>query len=291
MEMKRLWTAAATLIALSVFFVSGGPSGFIQPHDGCIPVALAEPSTPLAQKTLPLATLELPPFNYLSKGKIVGASVEFVREIFSRMGFNTTITLLPFKRGKKETTLGKYAGIFTIVKSPERMKVFYYPDPITVNRNVFFKRSGEELFWNTMEDLKKYSFGMSDGYSHPPILQAAIEKGVFRNIDRIAVEKPALLQLRKLARGRIDFFMTEVGEGLFYKKEYAPEFDSIDYNPKPVGPVKNWYLVFSKKWPGARRLVRAFNAELKKMTAEGRRAEIYGKYGVWWSDDEVVLDW
>ena len=77
--------------------------------------------------------------------------------------------------------------------------------------------------------------------------------------------------------------MTEVSEGLFYKQLYAPAFDSIDCDPKPVGPIKNWYFVFSKNWPGGERLVQEFNAELEKMISEGGRDAIYGKYGVMWS--------
>jgi len=243
------------------------------------------------EKTLPLASLELPPFNYIKDGKPAGASVEFVRELFSRMGYEITVTLLPFKRGKLMTARGEYAGLFTIVKSPERLKHYYYPNPITVNKNVFFKRKEDELRWDTMDDLKNYRLGLTEGYSYPPVLQAAIDRNVFRTVDRLTKETPTILQLRKLAKKRIDFFMTEVGEGLFYKKLHTSEFDSIDYNPKPVGPVKNWYFVFSKKWPDAEKLVREFNAELENMISEGRQKAIYGKYGVQWSEDDEILDW
>lgn len=250
-------------------------------------------STPAfsADKTLPLASLELPPFNYMKDGKPAGASVEFVQELFSRMGYKTTITIMPFKRGKELTAEGKYAGLFTIVKSPERLKHYHYPNPITVNKNVFFKRKENALNWNTMEDLKNYRLGLTEGFSYPPILQAAINKKSFKSIDRLHSEKPTILQLKKLTKKRIDFFMTEVGEGNYYKNLYAPEFDSIDYNSKPVGPMKNWYFVFSKKWPDVEKLVQIFNTELEKMTSEGIRDAIYGKYGVKWSENDEILDW
>ena len=251
----------------------------------------APPNLFAGQKSLPLATLELPPCNYLKDGKPVGASVEFVRELFARMGYETTIRIMPFKRGKKATAEGKYAGLFTIVKSPERLKHYYYPNPITVNKNVFFKRKEDDLSWDTMEDLKDYRLGLSEGYSLPPILQAAIDMKIFRSIDTLSSQTPALLQLRKLAKKRIDFFMTEMGEGIFYKKQFAPEFDSIDFNPKPVGPVKNWYFVFSKRWPKARQLVRQFNVELEKMISEGRQKTIYGKYGIFWEKTDDIKDW
>jgi len=221
----------------------------------------------------------------------VGASVELVQELFSRLGYETVITVMPFKRGKEQTTSGKFAGLFTIVKSPERLKHYYYPNPITVNKNVFFKRKEDRLEWKTMDDLKDYRLGLTDGYSYPPILQSAINQGRFKHIDVISSGMPTILQLRKLAKKRIDFFMTEVSEGLFYKKLYAPEFDSIDYDPKLVGPVKNWYFVFSKKWPGAEQLVQEFNAELGKMVSEGRRDAIYRKYGVEWPENDETLDW
>ncbi|MBI9092537.1 MAG: hypothetical protein JEZ12_25255 [Desulfobacterium sp.] len=143
-----------------------------------------------------------------------------------------------------------------------------------------------------MEDLKNYRLGLTEGYRYPPSLQSAIDNNVFKAIDRLTAEKPTFMQLKKLALKRIDFFMTELGEGIFYKNHYAPEFDSIDYNPKPVGPVKNWYFVFSKKWPDAEKLVQVFNAQLEKMISEGRQKAIYGKYGVQWSkDDEKIVDW
>ena len=243
------------------------------------------------RQTIPLATFELPPFNFEKDGKAIGASVEFVEELFSRLGYETTITLLPFKRSKILTAEGKYAGLFTIVKSPERLKHYYYPNPITVNKNVFFKRKEDDLHWNTMEDLKSYTLGLTDGYSYPPVLQRAIDKGIISQIDRIAKAKPTYIQLKKLAAKRIDFFMTEVGEGVFYINRYSPEFDSIDYNPKSVGPVKNWYFVFSKKWPDVDRLVQEFNLELVKMISEGRQDAIYGKYGIKWSKTEKLADW
>lgn len=240
-------------------------------------------------ETLPLITLEFPPWNYKDKnsGKIIGASVEIVTDILDRMGYEVKIDLKPWKRGQKETAEGKYAGIFTLTKSPTRLKYYYYADPISTITEVFFKRTDRNISWKTLEDLKGLRVGVVGGYNYVDDFKKARKAGYFQ-IQAVSLERGDYVNLRKLKHGRIDLFICVLNVCSYIIKSKSEELGEIDYINKPIGRPRFFYFAFSKKWPDALKLREKFNGELKKYVKDGKRDEVHKKYGMVMHFDESV---
>lgn len=240
-------------------------------------------------ETLPLLSLEFPPWNYQEKesGKIVGASVEIVRDIFHRIGYEVEIDILPWKRSQIETAKGKYAGVFTLTKSPTRLKHFYYSAPISTLTEVFFKRKDRNITWNTLEDLKGQTVGIVGGYNYSDQFKKAREAKYFK-IDEVSNVQPDYLNLLKLARGRIDLFISFIGLGSHIIKSNPEMLSGLDYIEKPIGKPRLFYFAFSKKWPNALELRDKFNAELRTYALQGNLDKIHKEYGMVILFDESV---
>lgn len=251
-------------------------------------IVFASPSSGNTE-TLPLLTLEFPPWNYQEKNsnKIEGASVEIVKDLFHRIGYKVKIFIKPWKRGQKEVAEGKFAGVFTLSKSPTRLKYFYYTDPISTLTEVFFKRKNKNITWNTLEDLKGQKVGVVDGYNYSDEFKNAWEAGYF-DIEKVSGMKPDFMNLQKLSKGRIDLFICFVGLGSHIVRTNPKTLSGIDYIKKPVGKPRLFYFAFSKKWPKALELRDQFNSELKKYAIQGKLDEIHNKYEMATFFDESI---
>jgi polar amino acid transport system substrate-binding protein len=235
-------------------------------------------------ETLPLITLEYPPWNYKDRvtGEPTGSSVEIVTEIFRRMGYEVKIDIKPWKRGQKEAAEGKYAGIFTFSKNPERERYFYYAEPIsTVSAEVFFKRKDRDITFETLEDLKGkgLQMGTVDGYNQSDIFKNAVKEGYFET-QPLASDNPDFQNLMKIKKGRIDLFVCPLNLCSFIIRENPEEFSDIDYIDKRISRSFFFYFAVPKKWPNALELKNRFNEELKKYALEGKLDEVHKKYGV-----------
>lgn len=232
-------------------------------------------------ETLPLITLDFPPWNYRDKntGEITGASVEIVTELFRRMGYEVRIDMKPWKRGQVEAARGEYAGIFTFTKSAEREEIYYYAEPMSTITEVFFKRKDRTIVWNTLEDLKGLTVGGVHGYNNCDPFKKAVKAGYLK-FETLSSATADYQNLLKLKARRIDLFISDVTAGCFIIREHPGEFDDIGYIDKPIEGIVFMYFAIPKKWPGASDLIGKFNAELKKYILEGKLDEMHKKYGI-----------
>ena len=235
----------------------------------CNPAIAAEP--------LKFATLEFPPHNFTQEGKVIGTSVDIVREVIQRMGHEVKIKSYPSKRGQSMAEAGKVTGFFALTKSEYRLKHYWYSTPITSIADVFFKRRDEKISWKQLADLEKYMVGATDGYNYAPVFLNAMRDGLFKTA-KIASSTPEIQHLRKLVRKRIDLVICEINLCNHIINNRAPEFDKVDFIAKAIGPVRTFHVVFSKKWPESRQLRDHFDRVFKQVSSEGFIEKIYKKY-------------
>ncbi len=229
---------------------------------------------------IPLATLEFPPENFKKDGKIVGLSVDIVTEVMKRMGHTVNIKLYPFKRGRLKTEAGEVAGIFTIGKSPERAKKFYYPNtPLTILKNVFLKKKDRNIIWSTMEDLKDYRIGYGKGYDYKSPFMEAVNAQMFRTIGVVGATPNERL-IKILLVDRADLIICEMATCGYILKYKFPDINTIEPIPKTVGQPIEHYLAFSKEWPGAKQLTQDFDKEMIKFLDSKELKDIFNKWGV-----------
>jgi ABC-type amino acid transport substrate-binding protein len=144
---------------------------------------------------------------------------------------------------------------------------------------MFFKRKADNIMWNTLDDVKDYRIGYVEGYNYGKTLMDAIQSNTFNNTDVIAASATVdYQQMVKLVNNRIDLAVCPKTQCTRIIKMNSPELDGLDYVNKSIGPKRDFYGGFSKKWPDAEALRDQFNAELEKFKADGKLDAIFRKY-------------
>ena len=246
-----------------------------------IVVALLSPSGHARPgDTLPMVTVEFPPFAYLGPaGQPKGSSTQIAKEVVSRMGYKPVIDTLPTKRAQQMTVDGNYAALFPITKSRARAKYCVFSEPVSYFADVFFKRKSDKIDWERLDDLGDYVIGATEGYNYAPVFLDAIRDGRLK-VDFVVSGSPELQHLRKLVKGRIDLAICERSVCSYLLRKHKPELDSLDFLSKPIGPLRSYHVCFSRKWPDVESIAARFNQEMRKLRQEGRLDEILEQYSV-----------
>ncbi len=242
-------------------------------------LAAAYPIKTAAGERLPMGTFEFPPFNHTEAGEVTGAGTTVVKIILKRMGYTPEITSYPWKRTLEMADEGEIAGLFTFTANARRRNSNYLTQPIATIYDVLFKRKGDAITWNAITDLEHKIIGATDGYNYAPVFLQPMRDGRLK-VDLIAAKNPELLHLKKIVAGRIDLAICEINLCSHIIRKNAPEFDAMDHIDKKIGPVRNFYAGFSKKWPGSKQLVVRFDEELQKMKRSGELQKILSQFGV-----------
>jgi polar amino acid transport system substrate-binding protein len=222
---------------------------------------------PAGAETLPVVCQEFPPYNYLhDNGKAIGSSTETVTKALQIMGYEANIRMLPWNRAYAEAAEGKAALLFTFSKSAEREKDFFFTDSLASIEVVFFKRKTDDITWEGLRDLKDYRIGYVQGYNYGSTFMEAIQEGVFNRTDLIAASTTVdYQQLLKLATHRIDLAVCPKKQCTHIITMNLSKFSDLDYINKSIGPAREFYGGFSKKWPNAEAMRDQFNQALRQV--------------------------
>jgi len=227
---------------------------------------------------LTLGMAVYPPYTFVNyNGQPTGIDVDITTEILKRMGYEPVVTHGPWKRMQNEGAKGRLSIAFTMTVSKWRSKHFYISDPVSEYQEAFYKRKSDNISWEKMSDLKKYAVGVSGGYNYPEELKKAIDQKLFK-VDLVHSDDPELMNLRKLAAGRIDLAVCGVRICSFIMKKFPKLAKIIDVVKKPIGEPRGFSVGFSKKWPGSKKLMEQFNKELKKYISEGSQQKVFDDY-------------
>lgn len=239
------------------------------------------PALGLAEtREIEFATASFPPFRQISGQTLSGADYEIVTAVLSRMGYQYTIKLFPLQRALKMAAAAQGpVGFFTFTKNPERERQFVFSAPISTVRDVFFKRSADLIGWNSYADLQRYTIGVSEGYNYAPDFMRALQQNQFK-VMQAAGDTPENEQLRRLQRGLIDLAICEVSVCSALIARNRTEFGKLDYIDKSVGSSRTFHLGVSRNYPQAQAFIKAFDKELAQFAAEGKRREIFRRYGM-----------
>lgn len=186
-----------------------------------------------------------------------------VAESFKLEGIDVKFEYFPWKRSYALAESGKFDGTFPWAMTEEHIKHFYFHKiSLIEDDGVFFHLKSLPFDWETLDDLKKYSVGVTIGYK---------EEGFYKENGINAQAVPAEdLNFKKMLAGRIDTYQTSkiVGYATIRKIFTAEEARLFTNHPKPA--VKNeFYILFSKKTPNGQNLADRFDAGLKKLKESG----------------------
>jgi polar amino acid transport system substrate-binding protein len=136
------------------------------------------------ERVIKLLTLEYPPYEFQGKNGPSGIAVELVREVFKRMEQPYTIEILPWGRAIREVETGRYDGIFTIYKTPQRLTFLDYVDEVLIDQSIalFTLRKNNIHFDGRLNSLAPYRIGVMHKVSYGAEIDKAIRTGVFESV-------------------------------------------------------------------------------------------------------------
>ena len=188
-----------------------------------------------------------------------GMSTEIVALAFREVGYNAQFTFRPWKRGYEETRKGLYAATFPYIETAERLKDFYYSDPIDHVYTRIFVRKDARI--HTLEDLEGKRICVPLGYGVAKQFTKWVQKSN-RKRDDNPVELVHCLKM--LQSGRKDFFViNEVTawkaiQSTFQTREYFRTLDT-------VVAEESHHLIISKTFPDGEKILEQFNTGLKRL--------------------------
>ncbi|MCX4025685.1 substrate-binding periplasmic protein [Spartinivicinus marinus] len=219
-----------------------------------------------ADKTVTISTGEYSPW-VSKKLKHLGYVSHIVNEAFKREGYTVEFKFFPWKRAYESAKKGEFHATSFWFKSPDREKDFYYSDPVSTEKTVFFHLKTNPLAdWNTVADLKDKTIGATTGYTYTKEFWEAGENGTIKISTASSDDK----NFKKLLASRVDLFPmgTVAGYGLLADKFDETSLHLITFHPKPL-VESTGHLLFSKQKADNEELLKIFNAGLKKLKDEG----------------------
>lgn len=220
------------------------------------------PYSTFANETVRFAIGEWAPYTSVNDAR--GRLLEnIVTEAFKREGFSVEYEYFPWKRSYSLVESGQFDGTFPWAITEEHIKKFYINKIFLIkDEGVFFHLKSMQFDWNTLEDLKKYSVGVTIGYK---------EEQIYKENGIIAQSVPTEdLNFKKILAGRIDVYQTSkiVGYEIIKKIFTAEEASQFTNHPDPA-VVNEFYILFSKKTSNGQKLADIFDAGLKKLKESG----------------------
>ncbi|WP_415896023.1 substrate-binding periplasmic protein [Neptuniibacter sp. PT34_22] len=235
---------------------------------------------------------EWPPFSYFERlngnksEKIIGYSVDVIKEIFDKHSIKFTIKLPPWKRCLVEVDKGnQFQMLLSAGLSSERAKKYLLSRPYyTTTRYYFWSKkvhpNGLEVDTSSekqafLDLTEKYKMGLIHGYGTGALEKAGVD---LSKTDSGSKTQDALV--RKLHAGRIDNFYSgfEVLSGLTLIGA-TNAMNDPDLGYAPLGSNKRKYqMMFTKNNPIGMKLKLLIDKELALMEASGRLDELLAPY-------------
>ena len=202
-----------------------------------------------------------------------GFIAEIVTAAFARVGYKVEYHYRPLARVFQETIDGKWHANTTVFYKEERTAILEYSEPVWTVKILFFARQTQPIEFQTVDELKSYTIGVTRGSS----MHTELEKAGFR-LDPVT---DALLNIRKLLAGRIDLVVGD-REYLLYvlQKHFSPAEQKQIKLLSPAYSQESMHVGFSKQVPGYKELTAAFNKGLEQIKADGTYDAIVEKHGM-----------
>jgi polar amino acid transport system substrate-binding protein len=206
----------------------------------------------------------------LPKGGII---TDVTLQAFARAGFEVVVAVVPWNRAYAGTVNGRYDVISAIWLTPEREKELEYSDAIISSRIVLIHRDGYDFTFNSLDDLRGKTVGVTAGYGYPED---------FQNADFFIREESETLSLslRKLIFGRTNVIVAEeIAARYAVAAEYPDAVGSLKYSE--IALQENpMHVAFSMERPDYIDIKERFNEALTEMREDGTLKEILEFHGV-----------
>ncbi len=154
---------------------------------------------------LTLTTEELPPFNFVKDGNVVGQSTDVMREVLKRTGIPGTISVYPWKQAYQMALEGKDTCVYSTSRTEARENLFKWVGPLATNTwTLYAKASNPIPIIKSLDEAKKYSVGAYQGDAKA----AFLKENNFRMDDSASSDEQVI---KKLDEGKVDLWLASSG--------------------------------------------------------------------------------
>lgn len=188
----------------------------------------------------------LPPFAHVQQGELTGAYVDIVRLIFKEAKVDVDIKQYPFARAIQTVQDNHNMMYFPMGRTNDRLSQFLWVGPILEKgrMNLYRLKTRNDIKIDSMDDAKKYTVGVVQGYSSQQLLR---NMGF---IDKVNIRPVTSLEqnVKKLLAGRVDLIVAyadgndELIEMYGMTKEGTVNVQFLDITTAA-------YLAFNKQLP------------------------------------------
>ncbi len=220
-----------------------------------------------------------PPFVFEVAGTqaATGPLVEVTMAVCERIKAHCSVDIYPWRRALEMAEHGLVDGMFPLVPTQEREKLFHLSAAVVTSAASFFVQESSAFKYTQPSDLDRYSIGVYGPSANSMLVGETLKSG---STGRMEIELNNITVLRKLSVGRygdtnrgVAVVNKHVGQYLIKSEKIT----GIQYG----GDLKK--VSFSIAFP--RKKVtdgqfQEFNTALKSMTREGKLRAILEKYEI-----------
>lgn len=209
------------------------------------------------------------PYVMVENGKASGLDYDTTAIVFQRLGIDVQWQFLPWKRCLMMLKQGEADGALDIFKASERDDLLLYPsEPMSDVNWVLFQANARPHPFNSLDDLKGLTVGVSPGYLYSPEFDSSTT----------FIREPAPsheANFGKLIRGRIDLLVTDrrLGQQMLDQLKLR---DQVSQLPTVLSTREQFLAV--RRNAGMDLLVQRFGAELKRFKREPAYAQLLAHY-------------
>jgi len=215
-----------------------------------------------------------PPFIYRKNNKTIGASYEILDMIFRKNRIKYTINFMSWHDCIFAASQNIEAnGIMNASYNRKRARFFYYSRPLYQTKPAVFysiKKYTNGLNLRRLNDLKKFKICGIRGYNYAHYKLGSTLMTQLGDMKKV---------FRGLSYGGCEIFPSEVeipfGLALIGKLRIGSD---IEWKRIPGIKYNNFYLMLSKKYVHARKVLGIVNREVKRLRKMGTEKMVFQKY-------------
>lgn len=228
----------------------------------------------LAAQKVSIATLNWEPYVGESLPDY-GFTSEIVSTAFKEAGYDPEIKFMPWARAMQMTEKGNYDAAFPAYYSKERAQKYALTDAFAHGPVVLASKSGADISFSEIEDLKPYSIGIVKGYVNGEEFDAAdyLNKDETRNNEQ---------NLKKLLAGRVDLIAIDKVVAVNLLKNnpnISGDLQDVTFLDPPLDNL-SLHVLISRNIDNYEQVLKDFNAALDKLSDDGTIDEILKKRGL-----------
>ncbi|QIR14844.1 substrate-binding periplasmic protein [Shewanella aestuarii] len=167
----------------------------------CCLVCVSLPTVDASEK-MTVITYQEEPFAHQVKGVKQGMVIELIEKLFNQAGIDYEVIFYPLKRGMAMAKSHQNTCVLPIERSQQRESQYRWLGPVLLSRYGFYSKKALTTPLITLDDAKSYRIGS--------FLGSGVGEYLANYGYQVELANNDSLNLRKLARGRIELWAADV---------------------------------------------------------------------------------